>query len=204
MIPTKKELQIALANDGDEAADVEVFVQGVQIEQHQDLESAVSYLQIIKEQHKTVDDKRKSFIDPLKAVIDDINDFFRPVLDALKGAESSIKTKVDEYSKGAARRRDEALAAVASVAGREEKTALIAQAAALALPKIKGLSFRESWTGEIGDLGELFGYAIEHDQTLLIIDEKELARRTKEAGKDIGVPGWRCYPKTTVAIGGGK
>lgn len=204
MIPTKKELQTALANDGDEAADVKLFVQGVTIVDNRDLESAVSYLQIIKEQHKVVDDKRKSFIDPLKAVIDDINDFFKPVLDALKGAETAIKSKVDDYSKEATRRRDEALRAVASVSAREEKTALIEQAAALALPKIKGLSFRESWTGEVGDLGELFAYALEHDQTLLVIDEKELARRTKEAGKDLEIPGWKCYPKTTVAIGGAK
>lgn len=176
------------------------LIEQLSIASPEDLDTAVTWTAEVKKKFTEIDEKRKSWVDPLRAVIDDINATFKPALDALKTAEKTIKNSISGYVNESSEKRD-ALLAEAGSKSNGSQTALLEKADELIPPKIKGLSIREKWTGEIFDMDTLLDWIIENDRyDLLVPNVKALESVTKTAGRDPGIPGWRAYRSNVVAI----
>lgn len=170
-----------------------------------ELRTATEWIAEVKTKAEEVDAKRRSFVDPLNAVISQINAFFRPALDSLRGAEAALKGKIQTHVASNLEQRDRLLAAVGQTQDAAARTALVTQATALVPEKVDGLSIRETWTGEVVDLPALVRWIIATNQLeLLRVDEKALETLTKAAGQDPGIPGWKAVVKRVVAVTASK
>lgn len=87
--------EVAIATS--EAQKISDKVYKLKIRKDSDLEEASDELKNIKKMIKAVDDKRRSFTDPLNNVIKDINAEFKNPLDRLKDAEKLIKDAMLKY-----------------------------------------------------------------------------------------------------------
>jgi hypothetical protein len=191
-----------------EIADVEKvndLISKTTISNDSQMQTATTWIAEIKEKYETVEEKRKSFVDPLRGVIEEINAFFKPALDGLKSAEMILKQKIADHVQSTFAKRDELISKVESTSGNEARSALVKQAEALVPAKIDGMSIRESWGGEITDMNKLVQWAIDNRRNeLLIVDEKALVALTKAAGRDPQIPGWKAVIKRSVAVTTGK
>jgi hypothetical protein len=201
MIPKMNEVDEAARPEVLDARKAAELIARVEVHNNTQLQTAVSWIAEVKEKFEEVDKKRKSFVDPLKKVITEINDFFAPALDALGGAESTLKALVVEYVTESLKRSDAELAQVPNVESPAARAAIVKRAAELVPSKVNGLSVRESWTGPVSDTAALVQWAVANQRDeLLLVDEKALAALTKAAGRDPQIPGWTAEVKCTVAI----
>lgn len=166
---------------------------------------AVSWIAEIKEKWEAVDAKRKSFVDPLRKVVDDINGFFKPALEALKDAENGLKDRVRDHVELCASHRDALLARVQVTEDPADRQKLVTQAGSFVPAKVDGLSIWETWEGEVADAGLLLGWAIsEGRRDLLTVDVAALKALTKAAARDPGIPGWRASVRRSMVITSAK
>ena len=199
-IPKAKDIGKDVAPLAKDAEKVTALIAATVVEDDAAMEAAVAMAAEIKDRHREVDEKRKSWTDPLRMVIDDINTTFRPALEALKEAEAAIKAKVSGYVSTSMARRDHILATV-HAAPPEKREALVERADALVPKKVSGLSVRGGWTGEVLDRGAVVKWAVDNGRLeLLSVDEKALKAITKSAGRDPGIPGWRAFADRSVAV----
>jgi len=199
-IPKDVELQKASQPENEMAAQVVDFVERREIASNKQLEAALKHTAEIKSHFKEVDGKRRSFIDPLHAVVDNINEFFKPALDGLDKAEKILKKKIAGFVEESATKRDEVLASVANLPENQRPQA-IEKAEELMPPKLAGLSFRETWTGEVENAAALMDWAIKNERTeFLKISDKPLKEATKSLGRDPLIPGWKAYAKRTTVV----
>lgn len=87
------------ANIAEREADrlAEIVEDAKKIKKPEDLKKATEVLSQIKTLLKTIDNKKKSIIQPLKLSIKEITDLFTPSETRLKGAESELKMSVLDY-----------------------------------------------------------------------------------------------------------
>jgi len=200
-IPNELDVRTAAEPAAKEARDAADFCVGAKIENHPDLQAAVKWIALIKDQATALDEKRKTFSEPLREVLDRINAEFKPATEALALAELTLKNKVSTYLRSSAAQRDEVLASIDPNDGVDKKQSALVKADALVPPKIPGLSVREGWTGRVTDAGKLIQWAVEHRRfDLLSVDEKVLKAVTKAAGRDPEIPGWSPVKDLTIAI----
>ena len=147
----------------------------------------------IKDRRAIIDAKCKQFTDPLKAVIRDIEVFFGPALESLNEAERLVKRLIADYASDLAERRDLLLGKVINLKDRRAKEKAIAEAGTCEMPKLPGLSLRQSWDGEVIDAAKI-------PREYLIPDLKALKAATRAAGGDPRISGWRARASTTVAV----
>ena len=179
----------------DDARQVQALIERVSIKTPAELETAVHWTKEIKAKSKELDEKRKSFLEPLREATTRINEFFKPAIEALDAAEATIKERIVGFIEDRGLAQDKLLAEVETSANRE---ALLTHVAALEVPKIKGLSIRSNWTGEVTDEAALLQWAVENKRTeFLQINVKAL----QAVGKAFAIPGWRAFQKRIVAIG---
>lgn len=199
-IPKLTEVRKSAAPVTSDAEKALELIESLSVTTHADLETAVVWTAEVKSKFDEIDGKRKSWVDPLRAVIDDINATFKPALDSLKKAEKSIKASISDYVNENAEKRN-ALLAEAGGKTNGSQLALLEKADQYLPPKIKGMSIREKWTGEIYDADALLDFIIENDRyDLLMPNIKALESLTKAAGRDPGIPGWNAYQSNVVAI----
>lgn len=200
MIPNVNEAEVAAKPVNEEALTVRTAVGDLAIQSHHGMKLAVQSIAEIKEKAEEVDAKRRSFVDPLRKVIDDINGFFKPAVESLKDAEKILKDKVAAYVADQHTARDEMLAEAQNYSN-GDRVDLIDRATKLVPPKMKGLSIRESWTGKVTDASSLVRWAVENNRLeLLKVDDKALKALTKAAGRDPEIPGWTAVLTRTTAI----
>jgi hypothetical protein len=200
MIDTSK-AKLASEPLSEDANKVLTLVEETPVTTHDDLRTVTTWVAEIKTKHQEVDEIRKSFTDPLRKVVEDINAFFKPALEALKDAEAGIKKKISDYTTGQLEQRDKLLATLDIDATNGEKATVIEKADKLKPPKIPGLSTRETWDGTVTDQDLVIRWAIEtnrHD--LLLVNEKGLKALTKSLGRDPKIPGWKAEVKRTVVV----
>lgn len=185
----------------DKAEEIQALtLEGAPIISKSGMENAVVAIAEIRTNHDEVDTKRKSFVNPLKQVIKDIDEFFKPALNALKTAENDLKKKVEVFTTSSLERRDETLKKVSKATDVAVKESLLSKAEDLVPPKVKGLSIRENWTGEIVDEKKLINWAIKNSPDLLQINEKALKALTKAAGRDPEIPGWLAKANRSAVV----
>ncbi len=203
-IPSSADIAAVANPEIADATQAEALVRAHQITAIEGTRTAVTWIAEIKMKREEVDAKRRSFVDPLKKVISDIDAFFKPALERLDAAEREMKAKIIEFTTASLAERDRVLGAVSDAAP-EEQTALVKRAEALTPPRVDGLSVRDNWTGEVQDAELLKAWAIENGRLeLLQVNEKALIALTKAAGADPKVPGWLATNKRIVAVTAGR
>lgn len=188
------------AQDAEKSLD---FIKKMSIQSQSELQFAVGAVAEVKERHEEIDGKRRQFVDPLKSVIKDIDDFFKPAINSLKEAEQLLKGKISEFVDGCSNKRNELIdrAGRASQEGdANAASALLSTADSYIVPKVEGLSIRESVEVEILDHAAAIEWCVSNNrQDLLQIDEKALKAVCK-AKKRPQIPGVRISIKSTSAI----
>lgn len=159
-------------------------------------ELTVKMIAQIKIQMSKVEELKDRWTKPLNEVIQDITATFKPALDNLAAAEKTLKAKAVKYADTSAQRRIELMNQAGQEAMVDDSgpaTALLEEAEALEVPKIPGVSLRESWTGRVINASIL-------PRRYLVADLKALKAVTKALKSETNIPGWRTYPAHSMAV----
>lgn len=199
-LPKATDLALSLKNDTEDAQKTKEFCEQFKVENNDDLDLAVKALAEIKTQYSTYEQRRKDQVQKILDVVQDINSFFQPALDALVMAESIIKDKVSQCVENRLDARDMALAAVEK-AEPAKRTELITQADKLLPPKISGLSYRENWKVEIENESKVVNHLIETKMHgFLTPDKKAITAMVKSMKADPEIPGIVAKKTRSVVI----
>ena len=196
--PDRAALSAARA-DATEARGLLEAARSVEIASASDYAAAAETAAELRAMREAVEARRRSWVDPLNAVVRSINAAFKPAFDTLAGAERAMRDKIVAYSDSQAAAHEEAvreIAAAPTQAGREDAHARLSEAV---VPRVEGLSLVETWEGEVVDAAKL-------PREYLVPDVRKLLEATRAAGGDPEIPGWRAIRKTgtRVALPGGR
>lgn len=149
----------------------------------------------VKAEWERVDAQRRRWVDPLNGVVKDINATAKPVLAALEEAEADLKAKLAAWISAAEAERQRLLDQVQ--ADPRRAASLIEAADALVVPAVAGLTSRVEWVGEVVDAAAI-------PAAFRVPDPKALLAITKATAGDPKIPGWRAFPRTTIAVSAKK
>lgn len=193
-IPSSAEVASMVTAEKTEVDELKNYLDAVKIEGQADLDFAAEALRSVAEKHDAIDEKRKSWVNPLNRVTRDINATFKPVLDVLKRAESGLKRKIGEYHVKAERERLALLEQASKAASKnspKKAEALIEKADLLDVEQIDGLGVSMAWSGEVVDATKI-------PREYLVPDVKKLLAVTTAGGSDPKIPGWRAFQTANV------
>ena len=177
------------------------LVEKLQVGNDAEMEVAAQWIAEVMTSKKDIDAKRKVFTGPLMAVVKEINDFFRPALDALDTMEKTLKSRISEHITTNMASRDALLASVADQPTADQKASAIEMASTLVPKAITGVSIREAWDGELIDPTALVKWAVANNRMDLIQpNEKALKGITKAQKADPQIPGWVAGLKRSVVV----
>lgn len=203
-LPNVEILKTDTAQDLKDSVEAAEFVDAIMVSSNDNLKSATRILAEIKTKHKEIEAKRKNITNPLNKAQKELNEFFKPALDALKKAEGQIKQKVANCIEERLETRDAILNEIAD-APEEKRDALLARSDELVPPKIEGLSIVTQWFGDLESNQEAVQWAIANKrEDLLTIDTASLMAITKAYNEDPKIPGWKAFKKSVVRITTGK
>jgi hypothetical protein len=170
------------------------------IENLADYVTAPRVIADLKTQRDALDAQRKEWTGPLNAVVKSINSAFKPATEFYDKAEAILKERLSTFYHSQTEHRTKLLQGVER-ASDEDRGVLMAQADEAELPKLKGVSYRVSWTGEVLNGEELKSFLIENNAwEFLVPDVKALQAHSKALKGKVDIPGWRAFQKTVVAI----
>lgn len=199
-IPNMTELaEMAIVQAKDAEASL-TFIKSMPVVTNEEYGVAVKLCADVKDRHSAIDEKRKSWVEPLNAVVKDINKTLGVPLNFYAEAETVLKAKIIELntSRTAEISRLRKESSEASKAGDTEKAeALIAQAEEIEVPKLDGLGTGETWMGEVEDEKQI-------PREYMIPDLKKLKALTKNKKVDPEIPGWRAYSEGSATITASK
>ncbi len=187
-----------------EAVEALEWAQSIEVTTDEELRTYVKGTALLKEELKQVTDKKAELLKPYKDPTKEIGADFKPLLESLTEAEKVLKGKLGGYVIGLINRKNALLEeATAPGLDADRRAEILKQAGAIQIPEVSGMSIREEWTGEIDPekADHVKGFMFDnHLERFLVIDEKALAKYTKEKSEDIGLQGWKCYKKTIITI----
>jgi hypothetical protein len=199
-LPKATDLALSLKNETEDAKKTKEFCEQFKVENNTDLDTAVKALAEIQMQYTEYEQRRKEQVQKILDVVQDINSFYQPALDALTLAKSLIKEKVAEHVEVRLIARDQTLAKVEE-AEPENREALINESNKLLPPKISGLSFRENWSIEIIDEKKAIQHFLKTNQwALLNVNKKAVTTTIKAANEDLNIPGIIAKKDRSVII----
>jgi hypothetical protein len=199
-LPKATDLALSLKNDTEDAQKTKEFCEQFKVKNNDDLDLAVKALAEIKTQYSTYEQRRKDQVQKILDVVQDINSFFQPALDALVMAESIIKGKVSDCVTNRLDARDTALAQVEKAIP-SDRALLIKDADKLLPPKISGLSFRENWKVEVVDDLAAVEHLIETKMwSCLTVEKKSITAMVKSMKADPEIPGIVAKKTRSVVI----
>mgnify|MGYP001578203381 FL=1 len=198
-VTSDREALSAARADATEARGLLEAARSVEIASASDYAAAAETAAELRAMREAVEARRRSWVDPLNAVVRSINAAFKPAFDTLAGAERAMRDKIVAYSEAQSTAHEAAvreIAAAPTQAGREDAHARLSEAV---VPRIEGLSLVETWDGEVVDASKL-------PREYLVPDVRKLLEATRAAGGDPKIPGWRAVRKTgtRVALPGRK
>lgn len=204
-IPNFVEVEKAAAPAIKSTLQVGELVDKLTIETDDDIRMATRWIAELKSSRSEIEGTQKSFVEPLKKVVKELNAFFKPALDGLDLMERQIKKAISSNIETRLERRDALLSTVAGTPSKDEKKEIIQQAREAMPEKISGLSIRESWAAEIVDENAIKIWAIANKRMdILAVDKKALDRIAKNAHSEAGIPGWVACKISTVAVTAAK
>lgn len=191
-------------------------------------ELAAEELVAIQKREKALVDQRLAITRPMDAAKSSVMDLFRAPVETLQSAASILKRKMVAYTTDQQRKAAEAREAAERAAqaerdrleaearalkaeGRAGEAAVKEQVAAMviaqppaapvAVPKVAGVSTRETVDFEVVDLLALVKHVAEHPEllALLTVDSVKLRAQVKALGMATKLPGVKVFPKTSLA-----
>jgi hypothetical protein len=206
-LPKANDVEAAIQEDIADVQQAAIFVEDVSIVSDEQMQNGTRILAELKNKYKEIETKKKSFTQPLKQVVKELDQFFKPALDSLKKAEAIVKDKISACVEEREVARGKLLQQVRhkTPEQKNEVEEIIKQADALAIPKIDGLSVREKWTGDLVSNQAAVQWAMDNGRAeLLTIDVKSLEALTIAQDGKVDIPGWKPYKKSTVVITAAK
>jgi hypothetical protein len=149
-------------------------------------------LKICKQQIKAYDSKRKEMSAPLRKITAEINSWFTPIVNSYKGAEKTLKGKIQYYSLQKAAEATRAREAITDAHGRGDMAEVLVQSTYLApAPEIDGVSERKSWDFKV--------------LNLKMVPRRYLELNVKKVRADIQagirtITGIEVFQKTSLAV----
>ena len=218
-LPTQASIQTALKPY------LEDRLPTIVIESAESYEQAGALLKDVTRKRKEIEEAEKTFTRPVDELKKTYKALFAPALARYANVEAELRQGITDYTRRleADRRRLEAelrdaqreaersaaeLARTLEAQGKpEQAAAAVALAAApipvvhADLPKVSGLSLRDTWKGEVTNMDEFLLYIVEHDMYHLIQVNQSaldtLARQTKGIRK---VPGIKFSNNPTTVV----
>lgn len=143
----------------------------------------------VKEQIKTLEDKRKSVTGPLLAVKREIDGWFKPVVEQWRLAEADLKDKMIDHARSV--REANRKAQEEAVAADSPEEAVAALQTIAAKPQAKGTHTVKRWKYEVIDVGSV---PVEY----LAVDDREVKSAIKAGVREID--GLRIYQEEGLAV----
>lgn len=167
--------------------------EGLAVEDDEDRALASKTLAIVAATLDEWDGKRKSWVQPLKAVASDIDANFRPALQALRKCEALLKERIGAFDVAQAQKRAALLkeAVAAGAAGNRQIAERIYEKADEHAAAEGGSGSKIEWTGEVVDADAI-------PREYCKPDLEKLLAVTKAADKDPGIMGWKAYQAAAV------
>lgn len=151
---------------------------------------------------KTVEARRKEWVDPLNKTVRSINGFFKPVVTEWESVVTCLKKAMAAYQQRKQEESRKALEEAAKIAAAGNATgmtedaqqyqALVAKGSALP-PKADGITTRENWKFRITDASLV-------PREYLSVDEKKVGAAVKLSKGDTKIPGIEVYREDTVVV----
>jgi len=177
-IPTTQILEAETKELIAETTDLTGLLDTFEITDQPKMDFAIECASHIKKQFKTLDEKRKSFTSPLKNVVKDIDQFFKPALDKLKHTEQVLKTKMSQY--------------------------INSQTTIITSTKSADLSVRHVWACEVEDKEKIIRWCLEQKMLdAVFVDTASLLALTRIQNKDPEIPGLKVFKQTSLAVKAG-
>jgi hypothetical protein len=195
-MPKLEIIKSEIVENVSEAKNVAKIVASMEIESQADYEFACNAVREAAEKHDVIDAKRKSWVDPLNAVVKDINATFRPVLKAWKDTEEHLRQLIAGYVAAKEAKRTELLnaAVTASRLGKGDRAeSLIEKAESSIVDSVAGVSATVTWQGEVIDAAAI-------PAEYLIPNVAKLNALTAATGGDPKIPGWRAFPTADLRV----
>ena len=198
-VTSDREALSAARADATEARGLLEAARSVEIASASDYAAAAETAAELRAMREAVEARRRSWVDPLNAVVRSINAAFKPAFDTLAGAERALRDKIVAYSDSQASAHEEAVREIAAAPTQAGRADAHARLSAAVVPRVEGLSLVPSWDGEVMDASKL-------PREYLVPDVRKLLEATRAAGGDPKIPGWRAVRKTgtRVALPGRK
>ncbi len=194
--PKTKAAQVA-EEEATQALEVRKFASELVLRSSNDYEFAVDVLKQVKARHAEIEAKRKAISSGLYRSMREVNDLFNTPLSMLKDTEKSMKRQMLKFKEEKETHRHELLDQVETAVAHEDHEKvqeLIAEAEDAIVPIVSGVSYKESWTGEITDVSLL-------PPEYLKPDLDKLLKLTKKLKADPEIPGWKAVKQTDMAVG---
>lgn len=174
MISKKEDMSLAIIQH---APLVVNKVKEINITSAETLQEAVVFVQKIKEISNKIEKLRKSRLAPLNKEIREINEKYKPYIEALKNAEKELKEKIAEYKIKQQTLSQEVLSSDIVVNGR-----------AMGTPDVV---FRSHWTYKVVDESKV-------PRDYLMLDHSKIMNAINNGERNI--PGLEIYDEGNVAI----
>ncbi len=190
------------ASDKDQAANQQVEAEGILgemdgivIENQEDLEFAAETLAEIKGKVKALEKMKDRVVSPINVALTELRSWFSPALDTLGKCEKVLKRKIAKAHEDMHARQRASLqeAADASMAGDADTAAAAMEVATThELEPIKGLSLRHTFDYKVTDIALV---PLEN----LVVDDKRMRALIRAAKGKINIPGIEVIRKTGVS-----
>jgi len=190
-------------------------VEGLQINSHDDYESAVTFLAAIKQRLKRLEDRRKELLQPFNSAVKDANNKFKVLSEPYSKLEVSLRMVLNDYIRREEkkaqikadeerRRREEEEARKAKASAESAKNKEVVEQPEEALPPVKveqpDLSVRtgagyghtkKRWQFEVVDIEKV---------PKQFLDVNSPAVNAEIRGGIREIPGLRIYQSSEIAI----
>lgn len=172
------------------------------IQTEDEYQEAGAVLREIQSRIKTVEERRKEWVDPLNKTVKSINGFFKPVVNEWESLVGDLKKAMADYQLRKQEEARKALEAAAQIAAEgnaigatpeaQQYQALVAQGSAPP-PKVDGISTRENWKFRITNEALV-------PREFLSVDERKVAAAVKLTKGNTQIPGIEVYREDTVVV----
>lgn len=167
-------------------------------------EAAGVKLREIKKWLTAVEDRRKSWTSPLRAVIKSMDGFFKPVETEVEGLLEDLKASMLAYKQRVEAERQAALQEAAKLAAQGQATGTganvaafqaLVSAGAAATPVAAGISYRDNWKWRIVDASK-----IPTDYWTLVVDTEKVNEAVRQGKEKASIPGIEIYNEKITVV----
>lgn len=162
------------------------------VKSDEDFVFAGQCLQEVKGKTKELEEQRAAATRPLAEAQRTITSWFRPALESLAAAELAFKKALGKYEQDKKIAAESAMKAAAAAQTPAEMVREIHHAHKAQVPKVAGLSSRETWRFDVVDESEL-------PREYMTPDLKKIGAVVRSEGRNANIPGVRVRAEIIMA-----